>query len=207
MTHETIDEIANRLGTDKGSRINDYCNFYEQQFGYLRDDAIKILEIGVFKGHSISMWEQAFPRAEITGIDRDLGQLERSPQRAKLFSADASDRKALRQICEERGPFDIIVEDSAHTIDVTHAAFEALFIDHVSPGGWFVVEDTAAHWKCYPGRNAFSEWAVDLAGRMTHLDYRMKTTRRDTWDNPSPYQLAVDYAIMRAGIVAFRMVP
>lgn len=207
MTREKLDDIARRTGTDKSSEINDYCTFYDGLFGDQRDLPINILEIGVFQGNSIAMWEEAFPKATITGLDNDLSNLRRKPERATLYEVDAADPKQMHDVGEALGPFDIVIEDSAHRVDVSQNVVDQLWEDYIAPEGWLVIEDTAAHWMHYPKHNLFTQWAMDLVRDGTHLDAQMKTTKRDTWDNPTPFQKLLDYAVVRPGIVALKKMP
>jgi len=53
--------------TDKPG--NRYTRVYYQLFKDLRDEAIDIFEIGIYRGSSISMWHHFFPNGNIYGID------------------------------------------------------------------------------------------------------------------------------------------
>jgi len=91
-------------------------------------------------------------------------------------------------------------------VEVSQAVIDALFIDSVKPGGFLVIEDTAAHWKRNPLGNPFTEWAFQFAMHATHLDGKMRTTKRDTWNGATPLQLQVDQVIFRPGIMAIKKV-
>ncbi|HAI37850.1 MAG TPA: hypothetical protein DCM40_06860, partial [Maribacter sp.] len=42
---------------------------YAKRFEPIRHKVKKVLEIGVFKGHSMLLWEKYFPNATIYGVD------------------------------------------------------------------------------------------------------------------------------------------
>jgi hypothetical protein len=48
---------------------HNYHKHYAEQFHDLRHSVKKVLEIGVFRGHSLLMWHDYFPNAEIYGVD------------------------------------------------------------------------------------------------------------------------------------------
>src|ERR1700722_18692475 len=66
---QTLDELGIRRITDKSSLDHDYLDKYERLFAPFRDAPITVLEIGVFDGGSLRLWEDYFPRATIVGIN------------------------------------------------------------------------------------------------------------------------------------------
>ena len=63
----TLTEIANSLGTDKGTQhfeCHSYTETYQKYFQPIKDEKIKMLEIGIadprFPGASIQMWNNFF---------------------------------------------------------------------------------------------------------------------------------------------------
>ena len=65
----TLDEIACRHGADKSSEQHGFTAVYERLFEPRRDEALTLLEIGVFEGASLGMWREYFPSARIFAID------------------------------------------------------------------------------------------------------------------------------------------
>ena len=53
--------------TDKALNWHGFIELYEQIFFPLREKPIKFLEIGIFKGGSIEVWQDYFPKAKIYG--------------------------------------------------------------------------------------------------------------------------------------------
>ena len=64
-----LKEIWQEL-SDKGS-VHSYVDAYEQILKPYRETAMNVLEIGLFNGNSLRMWEQYFTNASVHGIDCD----------------------------------------------------------------------------------------------------------------------------------------
>ncbi len=121
--------------------------------------ATAVIEIGTCRGGStlwfrdrlVAFWRyRTGPRPFVVSIDLDIdsarrGIAETDPGYADgiaLLEADVTD-PALPARVEELLPSGarcLVVEDSAHTYETTHAAL-AGFARFVAPGGFFVVED------------------------------------------------------------------
>jgi hypothetical protein len=88
------------------------------------------------------MWRDAFPRATVVGVDLVPPELELGP-RVHIVHADQTDPDALARIREQYAPggFDAIIDDASH-IGVTSArSLQALFRQHLKPGGTYFIED------------------------------------------------------------------
>lgn len=144
----TLDEIALKYGTDKSSLSHNYTKLYTLYFEKLRDEKLKILEIGIDKGFSLKSWKEYFTQAEITGIDiLDLKHFEED--RVHALVGDQADPEFLKKVNESHGPFDIVIDDGSHRNPDMKASFECLF-PLLKPGGLYVVEDLHA---CYWGKS------------------------------------------------------
>ena len=70
-----LDKFALEFGSDKGTQcVNNlsakcYTKVYYEYFENIRDYELNILEIGIFDGASLKMWNAFFPNATIYGID------------------------------------------------------------------------------------------------------------------------------------------
>ena len=69
-TLKNIFETLQQQGfeTDKGT-VHSYIDVYEDVLAPYRKTANKMLEIGVFKGNSLRMWENYFEWADVIGVD------------------------------------------------------------------------------------------------------------------------------------------
>ena len=131
---------------------NGFMPDYERIFLQFREQAVRLLEIGVFKGGSCLLWSDFFPhpQSRIIGLDLVLpgGAVPADlKQRVILKQCDQNDVAGLREIAEQFGPFDIVIDDGSHRYNETLTCFQALF-EHVRPGGYYVIEDWGVgYWK------------------------------------------------------------
>jgi hypothetical protein len=170
-TREGIDpltRLAIKHGTDKwGPHF--YTPIYHDLFCGLRDQPIRLLEIGVggyeFKtvgGASLSMWADYFANGQITGIDVAQKQLSLDP-RIKIFQGSQDDPRFLKAVCDQRGPFDIIIDDGSHVPKHVVASFQILF-PTLADGGLYVIEDMqTAFWPNFGGSLLHGGDTVNLA--------------------------------------------
>jgi SAM-dependent methyltransferase len=120
-------------GGDKGS-LHSYIEVYQKQMR--RRKNIDLLEIGVWEGHSLAMWQEYFSGSRIVGIDIDLSRC-RFPVDARR--CDATNPGEL-QIALGDATFDYIVDDGSHRVADQIASFHHLW-DRVKPGGKYFIED------------------------------------------------------------------
>lgn len=141
-----LDHYATLHHTDKRSELHDFANFYESKIGHLRDKPIKILELGTKHGESLRMWEDAFPSADVYGIDI-APEWKVTLDRAHFTKLDLEDRQALEAYCKEHGPWDVVIDDSDHTEKTTRTAVETIWPNEIVPGGWLFIEDINSGFK------------------------------------------------------------
>jgi hypothetical protein len=153
---DPLTRLAIKHGTDKwGPHF--YTPLYHALFSPLRDRPIRLLEIGVggygfhtIGGASLAMWAEYFSNAMITGIDIVEKRLALDP-RIKVFRGSQDDPIFLKNVCAERGPFDIIIDDGSHVPKQVAASFNILFPSLVD-GGIYVIEDMqTAFWPQFGG--------------------------------------------------------
>jgi hypothetical protein len=134
-----------------------YTRHYDRHFGALRDEPVKLLEIGIggyanpdAGGGSLRMWKNYFPRGLVYGMDiYDKSPSQESRITTVIGSQD--DAAFLRAFAEEHGPFDIVIDDGSHINEHVLFSFDVLF-PYVRPGGWYAIEDTqTAYWPQYGG--------------------------------------------------------
>lgn len=145
----SLEVLANRFGTDKGY-AHGYCGEYEKHLGPLRDEPVRLLEIGIGGygaanrgGNSLRMWSAYFghPDARIVGVDiEDKKFLAEGDGRLIILQADQSDGDKMDEVGCFYGPLDVVIDDGSHVQSHILASFLALF-PHVRPGGVYVIED------------------------------------------------------------------
>jgi len=122
-----LHELGLKFGTDKATYHN-YCGFYEQYLGHLKDKSFSLLEIGIKDGASLLMWAEYFHNAEVSGID--IYERNITHPRITCYTGDATKLRL-------RDWFDVAIDDGSHEWADQIAAYE-LYKDHC---GIFVMED------------------------------------------------------------------
>ncbi len=157
-----LGSLAVAFESDKWGDLHWYTQHYERHFARLRDEPVRVLEIGIGGfddpdrgGASLRMWQQYFRRGLVHGLD--IVPKNIFGPRIMSIQGDQSDREFLDRLGEELGPFDVIIDDGSHLNEHVRISFHALF-PHVRSGGLYVVEDLqAAYWPGWGGDAAGSE--------------------------------------------------
>jgi len=150
-----LNEIMVKYGTDKQRELHNYVQFYQKYFSKLKEEKIKILEIGIYRppvdgkavvGASLKTWYDYFPNAEVYGVDLDPFS-DVDNDRIKTMKANQQLRysngevNGLNNIIEQFGSdFDIIIDDGGHTMEQQQITLGFMF-KFLKPGGIFVIED------------------------------------------------------------------
>ncbi len=151
-----LDGLAVRFGSDKWGG-HWYTPHYQRHFGPLRDQRLKILEIGIGGYHlpdaggaSLAMWKHYFRRGLVYGLDIfDKSGL--AEPRLRPVKGSQSDAAFLDSLAREIGPLDIVVDDGSHLSSDILGSFTALF-PHLRPGGIYVIEDLqTSYWPGWEG--------------------------------------------------------
>jgi hypothetical protein len=148
----TLFELGEKHGTDKARHVfleESYLHIYERYLGSLRSvPSLQLLEIGVRGGHSLRMWKEYFPNAQIYGVDIDPDCRRHAESRIEIVTASQDDALALQALAERAGGFDVVVDDASHINRLTCASLEALF-PHLKAGGFYIIEDLGMSWVDY----------------------------------------------------------
>ena len=138
-----INVMARMHEADKAG--HGYLRHYRHHFGSFRWKKIKLFEIGVggrhptVGAHSLRMWKDYFPRAEIFSIDiRKKRGLEQP--RIRIFQGSQNDPDFLNDFGSRYGPFDLIIDDGSHNSQHVITSFTSLF-PHLKDNGFYVIED------------------------------------------------------------------
>lgn len=201
MPHEGVgrfkaefDEVRDRIGdTDlerlfceySGPRLNKWLQYLPVYDRYLRPfragfpvsggqaRPVRMLEIGVFGGGSLKLWRSYFgAEATIFGIDINPECAQYNGLDGQVRIGSQADPDFLRQVVEEMGGVDIVLDDGSHVMEHIRASFEVLF-PLLSTGGLYMVEDLhSAYWSSYGGglkhRNSFIEDIKCMIDDMHH---------------------------------------
>lgn len=167
----TLDELALKYGTDKSSQGHAYTQVYEQYFHHLKDQPIKFLEIGFYRGYSAHMWENYFSKAQLFFIDinQESYNYVNSLVRSSLYMVNQEDALALAAFASHvGGNFDIIIDDGGHSMNQQITSFKVLF-PHIKHGGIYVIEDLHTSYaferirnKMYANSNTMQQSTIEF---------------------------------------------
>ena len=135
----SLDDLGLRFQTDKASTHHGYLDFYARFLDEIRDEARTVLEIGVYRGQSLRMWEAYFTRAEIIGLDINPESKAYEGGRVRVEIGDQSSHTVLERLARS-GPFDLVIDDGSHVWDHQIASFRYLY-SHVVAGRYYILED------------------------------------------------------------------
>jgi SAM-dependent methyltransferase len=188
---------ANGYATDKS---NAYLEAYEELFETLRDEDVRILELGVYEGGSLLLWRDYFSRGIVVGLDLHLPSLAVDAERIKMFQGNQDDAQLLRRIRADVAPggFDIVIDDCSHMGAIAARSYRHLFHEHLKPGGIYAIEDWGTgFWPAWPDGAAYRP---GRDGRLTRLRMRLPYHVRRAADRAlGPVPLASH----QAGMVGF----
>ncbi len=151
-------DLAVAHGSDKAT--HGYTEFYDREFGSISNEEIRLLEIGIWKGASLKMWADYFPKGQIVGLD--INKKKMNLPRTTVVQGDQTNRRLLRKIGREHGLFDIIIDDGGHTMHQQQTSLGVLF-KFVKPGGVYIIEDLGTsftHSRTYNRNKQITTWQV-----------------------------------------------
>ena len=129
--------------TDKGT-AHSYLEFYEKLLSPLVGKSATILEIGVYKGGSLMLWDDYLVNAKIYGIDiRSIPKELVVSERIKYIQVDCTNKDELEKEFEGI-EFDVIIDDASHKLDHQISAFNILY-PKLKVCGTYVIEDVQVH--------------------------------------------------------------
>jgi len=155
----SLAQLAIAHNTDKLSN-NQYIKNFERHFSSLRDNPIRLLEIGVLDGGSLLLWRDYFANALIVGLDLKESPFNTLPDRIQVFQGSQDDTILLSTIAGQCAPegFDIIIDDASHYGVLSRSSFQSLFANHLKSGGIYVVEDWGTgYWPEWPDGSSYSD--------------------------------------------------
>lgn len=149
---EYMDELAIRFDpgntSGKSSKVHNYVEAYANYFHHRRNEPIKLLEIGIHKGHSVQLWENYFPQGDLHFMDIRFDDIEYHSKRSHYYLADQANVDDLNRVIHETGGcFDVIIDDGGHWMNQQITSFIHLF-PHVKSGGLYIIEDLhTSYWQ------------------------------------------------------------
>jgi hypothetical protein len=149
----TLDELAKKNGTDKSSEHHNYCVKYEKYLPFNREQSIKILEIGVFRGDSLNTWKEFYPNSIVVGLDINSSCVQYQNINKNIFVEIGSqnDEDFLNKVISKWGEFDMILDDGSHVNSDIIKSFEVLFPSLKSQGVYVIEDSCTSYWSGYGG--------------------------------------------------------
>jgi hypothetical protein len=148
----TLLELCRQFPTDKCPPWHNYVEIYETLFGRMRNAVIRFLEIGVFRGDSVRLWEAYFPNARIYGLDIDESTTKYKSARINILIGDQGNRADLAKVLYATGrELDVVIDDGGHAMNMQQISLGVLF-PAIKSGGLYIVEDVHTSFpELYPG--------------------------------------------------------
>lgn len=136
--YKDLDNIGRRFNTDKSSSFHNYLKKYDFFLNKFRDKEMNVLELGVYKGASIAMWEEYFSKAIIYGVDINEECRIYNEGRKRILIEDLSYEERIKKLTDI-GP-EIIIDDASHLWShQIKAVYELL--PCLPSGGVYILED------------------------------------------------------------------
>lgn len=187
--------IGDKWATDKCSYDHNYLEKYEFFLRKFKDTPFNLLELGVFHGDSLRMWQEYFLQAEIFGVDIQESCRQYASDRINVIIADLSDEAELIKLYDVRPS--VIIDDASHLWSHQIKALFSLW--HCLPhGGVYIIEDmeTSVNQKQITGYDDFPMDAYEVCSRIA------KVTISKAPEDDSPYRDEINIIGMEAELVS-----
>jgi hypothetical protein len=171
-------KLADSTKTDK-TTYHSYQSYYPIFLERYRklvnsNEGYAMIEIGIDKFMSITMWNKYFPNIFIYGID--IG-IEDSKNFYKIFKCDQSNDEDLEKVSDiiinERKKIFFIIDDGSHHPEHQIKTFNYLFEKLLDYGGCYIIEDIET-----------SYWTKnDIYGYKTNFGYKNKNSVIEVFKN------------------------
>ncbi len=131
-----------------------YLKEYDRLLNGYRDEAVRLLEIGIQNGGSLEIWAKYFANASVLigcDINPDCASLKFEDSRIAVVIGDCNDTSVSAEVLRRSPQFDIIIDDGSHLSSNIVKSF-ALYFPHLAQGGVFVAEDLhCSYWMRFEG--------------------------------------------------------
>jgi hypothetical protein len=159
-----------------------YFPIYEQHLSKFRGQEVHLVEIGVFSGGSLGMWQSYLgPGAHIYGVDIAPECRSYAREGVEIFVGDQADPAFWRDFKDRVPRIDVVIDDGGHMAFQQIATLEAL-LPALQPGGIYLCEDI--HFQ-------FSEFSDYLFGLGQNLNTWGAKTAGQPGREASGFQRAI----------------
>ncbi|AOH47241.1 methyltransferase [Selenomonas sp. oral taxon 920] len=191
-----LDVIGIKHHTDKCSMIHNYLGKYEFFLQCFRNQPIRLLELGIFQGASLRMWQEYFPHAEIFGVDIREGCSQYEDERIHVIQTDLSNVDAVIRLKDIRPQ--IIIDDASHIVSHQLLALFTLF-DVLPSGGVYILEDLETSLNPEQFEDAYRDCPLDAYEVCSRI---ARITARKVPDDNSIYAEHINRIGMQAELVS-----
>jgi len=122
----------------KAQKVSAYGILYELLFNNIRNDNLTLLEIGICDGYSMLAWCDYFPNARLFGID--IKSITGDVGRATILKGNQANSAFLREVINNVGEMDIVIDDASHRPADQIASLKVL-LPNVKHDGYYIIED------------------------------------------------------------------
>lgn len=140
---KTLNEIYQKYQSPEGHGDKGTAHTYIDEYARLlepyREKSV-VLEIGLYMGESLRMWEEYFVDSKVIGIDISSAHLTSLINESghKIIIGDATHESIIERI--EEKSFDVIIDDGSHRLVDQLKTFN-IFKSKMNPGGIYIIED------------------------------------------------------------------
>ena len=191
-----LDVIGIKHHTDKCSMIHNYLGKYEFFLQCFRNQPIRLLELGIFQGASLRMWQEDFPHAEIFGVDIREGCSQYEDERIHIIQTDLSNVDAVIRLKDIRPQ--IIIDDASHIVSHQLLALFTLF-DVLPSGGVYILEDLETSLNPEQFEDAYRDCPLDAYEVCSRI---ARITARKVPDDNSIYAEHINRIGMQAELIS-----
>jgi hypothetical protein len=137
-----------------------YFEVYERHLSKFRGREVHIVEVGIYSGGSLSMWQSYFgPSCRVYGIDIEKSCSTYESDTVKVFIGDQADRGFWAGFKDRVPQVDVLIDDGGHAPEQQRVTFEEM-LPHLSPGGVYICEDI------HGAENAFAHFVNALENEL-----------------------------------------
>jgi hypothetical protein len=158
-----------------------YLEVYDRHFAKFRGQAVHVMEIGVYSGGSLEMWNEYFgSAATLYGVDIEPDVKAYETDNVRLFIGDQGDRAFWDRVLPTIPTLDVVIDDGGHELHQQMVTLEAV-LPHMRNGGVYLCEDI------HGGANPFAAYVHGLTTALHSSDFQ-PTTDQGLRSRTTPFQ-------------------
>ena len=162
-----------------------YFDIYQRHFSKFVGREVHVLEIGIYSGGSLHMWEEYFGlNCHIYGVDIEQACKAYEGDRTKIFIGDQADREFWKGFKKQVPKVDIVIDDGGHKPEQQLITLEEM-LSHLRPGGVYLCEDVHGNF------NNFCSFVHGLASHNNSVINNSVDKEKGNVCTPSPFQEAI----------------